>query len=275
MSLDPFRLLRHAARAMRVRKPLPSRAALLRSTLAICFARSGGPASVRLGPLRLFAPSRDELRHLFDEIFIHEEYLLPLGPDAGSTPVILDCGANIGFATLYLKLHHPGARITSFEPNPACFALLQRHIAENRLAEVTALQAACGPGEGEISFFSSPGFSPTGSIHASRGGGAQEIKVRLVRLSDHITSPVDLLKLDIEGAEQGVLDDLVSSGKIASIRRMVIEYHHRIGGSAPALGTFLRQIEDAGFTYDIAAPLKPTARFSGTFQDVMIYASRT
>lgn len=188
--------------------------------------------------------------------------------------MIVDCGANIGFATLYFKLHHPGARITTFEPDPSCFGHLQRHIADNHLQDVTAVQAACGQSNGETSFFSSPGFSPAGSIHASRANGAQEIKVRLVRLSDYITGPVDLLKLDVEGAEQGVMHDLISTGKIASVRSMVIEYHHRIGGMKPELGPFLKGIEDAGFTYDIVAGLKPRARFTGAFQDVMIYASR-
>ena len=136
------------------------------------------------------------------------------------------------------------------------------------------MQAACGSSDGEVSFFSSPGFSPVGSIHASRANGAQEIKVRLVKLSDYITGAVDLLKLDVEGAEFDIMQDLVSTGKIAGIQRMIIEYHHRIGGAKPELNRFLKLIEDAGFTYDLSAHIDRQKRFTGSFQDVMIYASR-
>jgi len=33
-------------------------------------------------------------------------------------PVILDCGANIGYTTSHYKRRFPGARITAFEPDP-------------------------------------------------------------------------------------------------------------------------------------------------------------
>ena len=49
------------------------------------------------------------------------------------------------------------------------------------------------------------------------------------KLSDFIEGPVDLLKLDVEGAEHRILRDLLSSEKIQYIRHMVIEYHHHMG----------------------------------------------
>jgi FkbM family methyltransferase len=272
LAFDPLRFCRQAIRILRVREPRPSVASLLKCWLAIKFARKEDPLTVRLGSLLLSGPNQRELHYLFEEVFVREEYLVRLATN--SAPVIVDCGANIGFAMLYFKLHYPGAHITSFEPNPSCFEHLQRHIVENQLRDVTAVQAACGLSNGEISFFCSPGFSPASSIHASRANGEQEIKVKLVKLSDYITGPVDLFKLDVEGAESGILQDLVSTGKIVNIQRMIIEYHHRIGGAKPELSHFLESIEDAGFTYDIAANINSRARFSDSFQDVMIYAIR-
>ncbi|MBI3877337.1 MAG: FkbM family methyltransferase [Verrucomicrobia bacterium] len=269
--LSPVRFLRDARRILRLKDAPPGAGALFKCWLSLQFAPQDGPLSARLGPLTLHAHNREELSFLFEEVFVKQDYLVPLDrPD----PVIVDCGANLGFATLYFKLSWPGARIMCFEPNPSCFQHLERHVTENGLKDVTLVQAACGKSAGEISFFVNPGFSPLSSIHGSRSAGAQEIKVKLVKLSDYITGDVDLFKLDVEGAEWDIMDDLIATGKIARIQRMAIEYHHRIGGAKPELSRFLKMIEDAGFTYDIEAFVSQRKKFTGAFQDMMILASR-
>ncbi len=270
--LSPFRTLRDARRILRLPDAKPDNWALFKCWLATNSTRDErGPVGARLGPLTIHAHHGEELSYLFKEVFLRREYHVDLRrPD----PVILDCGANIGFATLFFKLHYPAARITAFEPNPSCFEHLRRHIEENQLRDVTPVQAACGKSEGELSFFVSPGYSRVSSIHSGRSADSQEIKVRVVRLSSHVQGEVDLLKLDVEGSEWDVLADLVESGAIARIRRMIIEYHHRIGGAKAELGRFLQILEDAGFTYDIIADLQDAKPFNGLFQDVMVYASR-
>ena len=75
--------------------------------------------------------------------------------------------------------------------------------------------------------------------------------------SDFILGPVDLLKLDVEGAEYRVLCDLLSSGEAQSIKQIVIEYHHRMENERSCLADFLRQLEQAGFEYQIHASLFP------------------
>jgi len=269
---NPLGAFRQCSRLLRMPDARPGRMALVRARLSFCCRNpESGPARARLGPLALYAHTEGELAYLFGEVFVRREYYVDLRrPD----PLIVDCGANIGFATLFFKLHYPAARILAFEPNPSCFKLLQRHIEENQLRDVTAIQSACGKDNGQVSFFVSRGFSPLSSIHGGRAENAEEIKVKLVKLSDHITEDVDLLKLDVEGAEWDVLADLVESGKLARVRRMAIEYHHRIGGAKSEMGSFLKILEDAGFNYDIEANLHEEQRFAGLFQDVMIYANR-
>lgn len=270
---SPVQFAREARRVLRMRDTKPDACAHFKCWLSLQFASgNAGPMRAQLGDLVLHAHNHEELSFLFEEVFVRQEYKIAL-PEAD--PVIIDCGANIGFATLYLKQHYPAARVTCFEPNPACFALLERHIADNHLTNVTAHQIACGKANGEISFFVNPGFSPLSSMFGSRSADAQEIKVKLARLSDYLTGPVDLFKLDVEGAEWDIFEDLVTSGKIALIQRMIIEYHHRIGGAKAELSRFLRIIEDAGFTYDIEAAVSPKKKFGGSFQDVMLYASRS
>ena len=86
---------------------------------------------------------------------------------------------------------------------------------------------------------------------------SQVIPVPSRRLSDFILGPVDLLKLDVEGAEYRVLCDLLSSGEAQSIKQIVIEYHHRMENERSCLTDFLRQLEQAGFEYQIHASLFP------------------
>jgi hypothetical protein len=48
------------------------------------------------------------------------------------------------------------------------------------------------------------------------------------RLSEFISSEVDLIKIDVEGTEEAVMGDLVSTGKLRYAERLHLEYHHHI-----------------------------------------------
>jgi hypothetical protein len=98
----------------------------------------------------------------------------------------------------------------------------------------------------------------------------------VARLSSFITDEVDLVKLDVEGAEWGVLEDLVGSGAAGRVRRMIIEYHHHIERREDALGDFLNLLVRGGFGYQIGAyynaPVNEAAE--PAYQDVQIHAYR-
>jgi hypothetical protein len=57
-------------------------------------------------------------------------------------PVILDCGANIGMASLYWKRDYPEARITAFEPDPAIADVLRWNLRSAAAEGVTVVGAA-------------------------------------------------------------------------------------------------------------------------------------
>ena len=97
------------------------------------------------------------------------------------------------------------------------------------------------------------------------------VEVRGGRLSSYIQRPVDLLKIDIEGAEHRVIADLAEAGSLALVRRMIIEYHHHVEPTEDRLGEMLSRLEAAGFGYQIAAPAAG-ARHEGSFEDIVILA---
>jgi FkbM family methyltransferase len=231
------------------------------------FPRNGG--RTRLCGFEIAYFDRPTLVHLYREIFVLGTYYFTTG---NREPVILDCGANIGIATLFFKSLFPAATILCFEPDPASFKLLKKNVCRNALKNVTLYNLALWDTNSQVQFFTDS--ANPGSLHMSTNAHRLDgvgISVPGRRLSDFITGAVDLLKLDVEGAEMRVLEELACSGKIDSIRQMVVEYHHKIPGEASAMSHFLRILEENRFEYQITTYGSSIA-VPERFQDVMIYA---
>lgn len=215
---------------------------------------------------------RASFQLLLSEVFFKQEYAFKTESRA---PVILDCGSNIGLATLFFKRMFPNARIHAFEPDPDTFSVLNHNIAQNCLRDVSAHNVLLADVDGESSFYvcnEVPG-SLMMSRFSDRLQTSREIRVKAVRLSNYIEEPVDLLKLDVEGAEFDILRELLSSGKLALIRRMVIEYHHKIADRPAEMSEFLALLEEAGFEYQIAANCDPVLS-ENKYQDILVGAYR-
>jgi FkbM family methyltransferase len=211
------------------------------------------------------------LSHLYREIFARQHYYFKSKTDS---PVILDCGGNIGMATMYFKWLYPKSRIEVFEPDPSTFAVLESNVTGNRLTDVKTHNCALWDENREIDFFrdeAEPG-SLLMSASASRLKG-EIIRIPGRKLSEFIQGPIDFLKLDVEGAENRILADLVSTGKIRFVLQMVIEYHHRIENQRSCLADFLGLIEEAGFEYQLHSSLWPVTA-KNVFQDMLIGAYR-
>src|SRR2546423_18651 len=141
-------------------------------------------------------------------------------PASSSTPLIIDGGANIGLATLFFKRLYPQSRIIAFEPDATIFPTLCRNLRTWGYPDVVCHCAALSAADG-IARFKSEG-ADAGRIvdHTNTGGTAQ---IRTVRLSPFLTEPVDMLKLDIEGAELDVLEECVN--RLHLVRHLYVSYH--------------------------------------------------
>jgi FkbM family methyltransferase len=157
-------------------------------------------------------------------------------------PLMLDCGANVGVVTAYLKNRFPEARVIAFEPDPDCFAALQHNCRSYSGVETVA--AAVWISEGELE------FDPVGAVGghvaelSGRNGGADRIRVKAVRLRDYLAEPVEFLKMDIEGSELAVLEDC--RDRLAMVRFLFVEFHS-FEGKPQNLGRLVQILEDAGF----------------------------
>jgi FkbM family methyltransferase len=213
----------------------------------------------------------ETLALLFDEIFLTQNYFFHT---TTKNPFIIDCGSNIGMALLYFKIHHPDSEILAFEPAEQAFTCLAANVEANGLRSVRLCKKALWKDDERIALFTHPD-SP-GSLTASiirRWRSAHAQPAQATRLSTYVDRPVDFLKVDIEGAETAMLDELVDAGKHRSIKQMVIEFHHHIEPQADCFSHILRTLEDGGFGYQIHGGLDlPFKR--ETFQDVLVYAYR-
>ncbi len=134
-------------------------------------------------------------------------------------PRTLDLGGNIGLFGLWTFGHYPGASMTAFEPDPRNARLLSMTIQANGLGERWSLvEAAVGTSVGEVRFAA----GEYGTSHIASTDDEGTLTVGLVDVFDY-TAGVDLLKIDIEGAEWEILEDARFGGVQASV--VALDYH--------------------------------------------------
>jgi FkbM family methyltransferase len=181
-----------------------------------------------------------ELMHTYKELF--EKGLYQFSTPANN-PLIIDCGANIGLSVLYFKTLYLNARVLAFEPDAGNFALLEKNVRNNNLADVTLYNSAVWIHNDTLQFASSG--SEASHIAAEATAGA--ISVKAFRLADHLQQykTVGFLKIDIEGAEEAVLKDC--AGVLNRVENLFLEYHGKTN-ETKKLNTILSIIQNAGFS---------------------------
>jgi FkbM family methyltransferase len=158
-------------------------------------------------------------------------------------PRIIDGGANIGLATLYWKKKFPNARITCFEPDPDIFEVLNRNIKQHVTSGVELVQKGLWKEEAVLKFKQDGKDGGHFSEFPADHEVAEE-EVPVTRLVDYLHEPVDMLKLDIEGAEMEVLLD--SSNHLDNVDNLFVEYHS-YPGREQRLDELFSLLRESGF----------------------------
>lgn len=160
-----------------------------------------------------------------DDVMRSAEYAFIRGLLEGrKAPVIFDLGANVGLFAVYAFSIFPGARILSVEAGTETFGMLRRNREANPLLDWKTLHAAVWKENGFVEF--SPAEYSTGGSVAFGGSGAEKVPAAtLDALYGEYAGggAVDLLKIDIEGAEQAALS--ASESAIGNAGIVVVEVH--------------------------------------------------
>jgi len=170
-------------------------------------------------------------------------------------PLIIDCGANIGVTSLFFDFLYPNAEIHTFEPNPTVYHYLEQNTKSQK--NIINNQIAVSDQEGTLDFFIVHGVWDTfASLYDTTNKVEWEtIQVAVRKLSGYLQNElqgrkVDCIKFNIEGAEDGVIEDLAAADCLKNIDHMIFEYHHHIErGVWSKLARLLQRLEEHGMNY--------------------------
>ena len=212
------------------------------------------PGNIRLMDLDLRYADLLTLCPQWDDIFVKRTLTFTT---ASPAPRILDCGANVGLASLFFRRAYPQARITAFEADPALFAMLDTNLRANGASDVESRHAAVWTSTGALTFHCEGSDSGMiGSLPGAVGGRATTVpSLRLCDVLDE--GPVDLLKLDIEGAEDRVLADC--EPMLHRVKALIMDLHE-FDPSIRQAPRVLDVLARVGFSYAIDEFVALTSR---------------
>jgi FkbM family methyltransferase len=182
--------------------------------------------------IHLTVPGR--LLHTFKESFLGEGYLRGFPKDFFSkAPLVVDIGANAGYFSFYILSRFPQARILAFEPVEKNFRQLRQYQDVHSQFVIKAFHEAVGERTGTMTLYldQSDSFSTSASMHQN-SFGSDPVTVPSICLEDIFIrekiDTIDLLKLDCEGAEYGILFGLPEM-LFSRIRAITLETHQGSG----------------------------------------------
>ena len=210
------------------------------------------PGAVRYRNLPICYADAASLLSGWREIFVSGLYEVKC-PGDSRLPLLIDAGANIGLVPMFWSTRFSHFRYVGFEPDPfvaqICRANLKAWGCGGTLHEL-ALAGVAGR-RGFLRDRADAGALISGVPEA------EPFEVTTVRLSGFITEPVDLLKIDIEGAEYEVLPEIES--RLGWVRNLFVEIHSR-KGVPQNWGGLITCLQRAGFrcyVRPIRAPWRP------------------
>lgn len=159
------------------------------------------------GTLHLHAHDRWVTRHLLDHRSWEPGETALFGAHLRPGMTFVDVGAHVGYYTVMAgRLVGPRGLVAAFEPNPRNFELLLANVWRNGLANVVCFPWAVAAETGFTELHLAGDNTGDHRIYAS-GESRPTIAVRTVALDDFdaLRAPVDVVKVDVQGAEEGAI----------------------------------------------------------------------
>lgn len=194
---------------------------------------------------------------VFHQIFALGEYqcLVSLVKSFSGLKIktIVDAGANVGFTSLFLLSNFPEAFIVGIEPDEQNYKMLEQNLAANASSTYVLLRKALWKNSGYVT------MSDSFRDHREWSRQVVDTPVTGQKPSDQLegialnelftiagTESIDILKIDIEGAEKEVFSDSVGSIEVLrKVKFLVIELHDEVDFK----NDFEKMLMSAGFHF--------------------------
>jgi FkbM family methyltransferase len=185
----------------------------------------------------------DRLTDILQEIFFNKLYA-PLVIDKKDLTIV-DLGANIGLFTLWA---YPYAKkIYAVEPSAMHCETLRKMVTFNKMDKVEIIQKALAEKNGEMKLYHNSNTTAFMLQKGTEGQTGEFETVQTVTIDTLLKDipHVDILKVDIEGAEGTAFGNENFDKVAGKIDQIVMEYHAWCGISVPLM---MNTIRDRGFT---------------------------
>ena len=158
----------------------------------------------------------------FEQVFIDREYDLPIGDMRPK--FIIDGGANVGCASVFFAQKFPQASIWAFEPENSNYDILEQN--GKRFDNITAMKAAIWSSDTDVEIQNPSDEKWAFRVQQASIDGSSRVQAlsipSILKMAGE--DRVDILKLDIEGAERDLFDES-SAQWIERVGVIIIELH--------------------------------------------------
>lgn len=182
--------------------------------------KSTGPLTLNGFAHPLFFRGIDNDKFMFEQIFLDKQYNIEINFDP---KIIIDLGANVGFASVYFANRFPNAKILAVEPDDSNYQTAIKNLEPYK--NVTVIKGAVWDKSENINLVDL-GFGEAAYM-VQPGAGENMIKAYTIPelLSMLNVNEVDILKIDIEGSEKELFED--GDSWINKSKIIIVETHDR------------------------------------------------
>jgi FkbM family methyltransferase len=171
--------------------------------------------------------------YVFKQVFLDLEYL-PLLQLLNNNNIqvnnILDCGANVGYTTTYLKKVYPNSSIYCIEPDKDNLTCIEKNVSLNNLKNVTIINKGIWGKEAFLKITKDFRDGQSWSLSLIEVDHEEDADVKATTITQLIDeyklTEIDILKIDIEGAERFLFDNEKDAKAFLNITKCIaIEIH--------------------------------------------------
>lgn len=169
-------------------------------------------------------------------LWISRVKLIPILKNVNESSLVIDCGANMGdISALFLDKK---ASVIAFEPDPLAFKMIQKRFLGNKNIECVNKAVHDKAGKFQLYFHTDrmekddAAFTVSSSLMPNKNNIDTNHSVEIETIDlDHFISnlgkAVDILKLDVEGAEVDILKKIIKNETYKMIKLILVETHEK------------------------------------------------